>query len=650
MPVFPGPVRSGPVPVLRRPWVWSVRFGYHEETIPVMSPVNLLWDPPETEVGDPALRLFCLPPLGADAPAFQNWSELMDPRIEVVAGRLPGRQAEQLAAPAVPFAQRVTEQLVETTMQRAGDAPYALFGHGTGALLAYDLARALVQFGKPPTHLLVSGQAAPHTGRATDAAHRSSVDPPLPGLQDLQVLRPGTADGETRDAADRLLDIDLEVLCGADDPGLDTAELGRWADLTTGRTTVRLFSGGHCYLFEQPSYVVATVASVLSGARENAVPRRPPRSSAHLPRPSALDQALHLPRTEASPLHTDTAAQPVFGEAFTAHMVTALWNEEEGWHPPVLSPRRPLLIDPAMVGLHYGQAVFEGLKAHRQVDGTIALFRPDAHARRMRASARRLAMPEPPEELFLQAAMELVQRDRDWLPKDPSLSLYLRPLLVATEPCLSFRPSRSYLFLLLAFVTGGFFADQLDPIAVQTADGYTRAVPGGTGAAKYSGNYAPTYLAQASAAEAGCQQVVWLDAVERKWVEEMSAMNLFFVRSSGDEQAITTPPLTGTLLAGITRDSLLTLAPTLGYQARQEPISVDEWRDGCLGGTLTETFACGTAAIVTPVGEVRAGAHAWKIGNGVAGPVTLALRTALRDIQRGTAPDRFGWMHPVDPL
>ncbi|HEY4454717.1 MAG TPA: branched-chain amino acid aminotransferase [Pseudonocardiaceae bacterium] len=363
---------------------------------------------------------------------------------------------------------------------------------------------------------------------------------------------------------------------------------------------------------------------------------------------SSAAAPLRLPTAEGLRSDVD-GPPPPFGEAFTAHMVTSQWSPETGWTAPVLGDRRPLLIDPAMVALHYGQIVIEGLKAHRRADGSIVLFRADRHAARLRDSARRMAMPELPDEVFLAAATQLVDADRDQLPAGPDVSLYLRPIQFASEPHLALRPSRHYTFLLLAFVTGGFFSDRPDPIAVTTSDSYIRAAPGGTGAAKCAGNYAPTYLAQLDAAADGYQQVLWLDAIEHSRVEELGGMNIFFVRGAGDRPTVLTPPLTGTLLPGVTRSSIVDLAGRAGYLVREEPVTVEQWRRQCLDGGITEAFACGTAAVVTPIGKVRAGGHEWTVGDGAAGPVTLALRTALREIQLGLVPDPFGWLHEVRP-
>ena len=343
-----------------------------------------------------------------------------------------------------------------------------------------------------------------------------------------------------------------------------------------------------------------------------------------------------------------TTMRPGHGDAFTDHMVTMAWTTEQGWHGRRVGPLESLSMHPAMIGLHYAQVIFEGMKAHRRVDGSVAVFRPDENARRFRRSARRLAMPELPEEDFLAAVDDIVALDQSQLPDDPELSLYLRPLMFATEPNLMLRPSNHYAFLLMAFVAGGFFGDDtLAPVSVLISREHSRAMPGGTGDVKCAANYAPSFVGQRLAQEAGCQQVVWLDSGERRWVEEMGGMNLFFVRRNGAATELLTPALTGTLLPGVTRDSLLVLGRRLGHAVREERISVDEWRADCATGRITEVFACGTAAVVTPVGKVRDRDGDWTIGDGKPGPVTLALREALVDIHHGLAPDPGGWMRAV---
>ncbi|MGC7102166.1 branched-chain amino acid aminotransferase [Amycolatopsis lurida] len=337
--------------------------------------------------------------------------------------------------------------------------------------------------------------------------------------------------------------------------------------------------------------------------------------------------------------------RPAFGSVFTEHMVSARWTAERGWHEAELRPYAPIEMPPSMVGLHYGQVVFEGLKAFRGENGEVALFRPDEHAERFRNSARRLMMPPPPVELFLEAAEELVRQDQDWLPADPNMSLYLRPILFASEADLGLRPAVEYRLLMMAFVTEGFFGSTLRPVTVWLSEDYTRVAAGGTGAAKCAGNYAGAYAAQAQAAAHGCDQVVWLDPVERKWVEELGGMNLFFVLGEGERASLLTPPLTGTILPGITRASLLTLAGDVGIPVREERISAAEWRDACRSGEITEVFACGTGARVCPVGEVRSTTDSWTVPG--RGTVTARLAEQLFGIQRGTRPDNHGWLHHI---
>ena len=338
-------------------------------------------------------------------------------------------------------------------------------------------------------------------------------------------------------------------------------------------------------------------------------------------------------------------ASPGFGRIFTEHMIRIRWDAERGWHDAELTAYAPLSLDPGTAVLHYAQAVFEGLKAFRQADGGVAAFRPDAHARRFRTSARRLALPELPEEVFLEAIDLVLAADRDWVPSAPDHSLYLRPLMYASEVSLSVHPSHEVIFFLIASPSGPYFPSGVKPVTVWLSEDFSRAAPGGTGAAKTGGNYAGGLVAQAQAAEHGCDQVVWLDSHEHRWVEEMGGMNLFFVFGREKPARLMTPALTGTLLPGITRDSLLVLGRKRGFAVEEGRLSVDEWRAGCEDGTLTEVFACGTAAVITPVGAVRSARGSWTVGDGGPGTVSMGLRQALVDIQRGAAPDVHGWMY-----
>ncbi len=363
--------------------------------------------------------------------------------------------------------------------------------------------------------------------------------------------------------------------------------------------------------------------------------------------PFTIRPSLHLTSD------ADRAAQlanPGFGSVFTDHMVTIDYVAGAGWHNPQLVPYGPLALDPAMAVLHYAQSVFEGLKAYHMPDGAVALFRPEFNARRFQRSSTRLAIPPLAEDLFLESIRVLVTQDRAWVPQAPETSLYLRPFCFASETFLGVRPAKQYQYMVIASPVGAYFKDGVAPVSVWLSTDYTRAAPGGTGEAKCAGNYAASLVAQAQAAERGCDQVVWLDAVERRWVEEMGGMNLFFVFTDPDGAVtLVTPELTGTLLAGVTRDSIVRLAPELGYQVLQRRVSTSQWREAVAAGELTEVFACGTAAVITPVGTVKSADGEFSIGDGKPGPVTIALRELLLDIQHGRVADSHGWRHVVVP-
>src|SRR5215472_14346951 len=352
-------------------------------------------------------------------------------------------------------------------------------------------------------------------------------------------------------------------------------------------------------------------------------------------------------RASTAPVPADQRAQllaaPGFGSVFTDHMATIRWWEEAGWHDARIEPYGPITLDPAAQVFHYGQEIFEGLKAYTQADGSVAAFRPHANAARLNRSAIRLAMPELPESLFVRAIELLVRQDRAWVPAADGHSLYLRPFMIATQIGLGVnKPASSYLFTLIASPVSGYFGGEVKPVTVWLSEDYTRAAPGGTGEAKCGGNYAAAFAGQQQAIDHGCDQVVWLDAAERQWVEEMGGMNVCFVYGRGSDARIMTPALTGSLLPGITRDSLLKLAPDLGIPAYEGKISVAEWRAGCASGEITEVFACGTAAVITPIGAVCSNSGDWTISGGAAGPVTSMLRDELVGIQYGRKPDRYG--------
>jgi branched-chain amino acid aminotransferase len=340
-------------------------------------------------------------------------------------------------------------------------------------------------------------------------------------------------------------------------------------------------------------------------------------------------------------------AAPGFGRYFTDHMVKIDWTAADGWAEGDVLPYGPLTLDPATSSLHYGQEIFEGLKAYRQPDGSIATFRPTANAARFARSARRLAMPELPTEKFVGSLQALTDVDGAWVPDGADASLYFRPFMISTEVGLGVRPANAYSYLLIASPAGPYFVRGVQPVSVWLSTEYTRAAPGGTGEAKCAGNYAASLIAQAQAAEQGCDQVVWLDAHEHRYIEEMGGMNLYFVYGSGPDARIVTPKLSGTLLPGITRDSLLTLATDLGYRPEEALISTDDWREDNASGELTEVFACGTAAVITPVGQVKSAQHEWTVGTGGPGPISMRLRAALLDIQTGKGIDQHSWMHKL---
>jgi branched-chain amino acid aminotransferase len=336
---------------------------------------------------------------------------------------------------------------------------------------------------------------------------------------------------------------------------------------------------------------------------------------------------------------------PPFGRYHTDHMVSISCADGKGWHDARVMPYSPIELDPSAIVLHYAQGVFEGLKAYRWPDGSIVSFRPEANAARLQSSARRLAIPVLPAELFVESLRQLIAVDAAWVPPaGGEESLYLRPFIFATEPGLGVRPAKEYRYLVIASPAGAYFPRGIKPVCVWLSTEYVRACPGGTGAVKFGGNYAASLLAQAQAAENGCDQVVWLDAIERRFVEEMGGMNLFFVFGSGGSARLVTPELTGSILPGVTRDALLHLATDAGFAVEERKIDVDEWQKKVAAGEITEVFACGTAAVITPVAHVKYGDGEFTIADGEPGEVTMALRDTLTGIQRGTFVDTHGWM------
>jgi branched-chain amino acid aminotransferase len=331
-----------------------------------------------------------------------------------------------------------------------------------------------------------------------------------------------------------------------------------------------------------------------------------------------------------------------FGKYYTDNMVVINWSEADGWGEAELKAYGPISLDPATAVFHYGQEIFEGMKAYSQPDGSISLFRPDANALRFARSAARLALPELPVEDFIETISTLVKQDRKWVPNKVGESLYIRPFMIATEVGLGVRPSNKAMYMLIATPAGAYFNAAV-AVTVWISTEYVRAAIGGTGEAKCGGNYAASLVAQKQAATQGCDQVVWLDAIERRWVEEMGGMNLYFVKGSGKGATVITPKLTGTLLPGITRDSILAVAKDLGYKVEEKMISIDDWRDGVASGEITEIFACGTAAVVSAVGAAKSQFGTWTTGDGTPGPITKQIRETLLGIQHGTIADTRGW-------
>lgn len=336
-------------------------------------------------------------------------------------------------------------------------------------------------------------------------------------------------------------------------------------------------------------------------------------------------------------------AEPGFGSNFTDHMAVATWTHGDGWHDSAVIPYGPFQLDPASAVLHYGQEVFEGMKAYMHADGSVWLFRPEKNAERFAKSARRLALPVLPTEAFLASITELVKADAQWVPSGGESSLYLRPFMFASEAFLGVRSAQQIQYCCIASPAGSYFASGVRPVSIWISGEFTRAAPGGTGEAKCGGNYGASLLPQQQAAEAGCSQALFLDANERKWVEELGGMNVYLVTAAGE---LITPEL-GTILEGVTRDSILNLAAELGLEVTQRRVSIQELLTGVDDGSITEVFACGTAAVVTPIGAFKDASGTRHVGDGDPGETTLSIRNTLLDIQYGRVDDRAGWMHRI---
>ncbi len=332
-----------------------------------------------------------------------------------------------------------------------------------------------------------------------------------------------------------------------------------------------------------------------------------------------------------------------FGRHFTDRMLVADWSKSKEWHDVRIVPYGPFLLDPSAAVFHYGQEVFEGLKAYRQGDSSIALFRPEMNLTRLNRSAARLAFPPVPAELFLEGMDELARLERDWVPESKGTSLYIRPALIATEAALGVKPAGECRFFIIMSPVGAYYASGFKPVRILVEDRLVRAAPGGTGEAKTGGNYAASLISGREAVKRGFDQVLWLDAVQHRFVEEVGAMNIFFVIDG----CLVSPPLSGSFLAGITRDSIMKLAPTLGLAVAERPLAIDDLMAGIKSGRVQEVFGSGTAAVVSPVGTLCYRDELVTIGDGSAGKVTQLLYDSLTDIQYGRSPDRFGWMHKL---
>jgi branched-chain amino acid aminotransferase len=350
------------------------------------------------------------------------------------------------------------------------------------------------------------------------------------------------------------------------------------------------------------------------------------------------------PRPRSENERTAILANPGFGVHFTDHMAVATWTAADGWHDSAIVPYGPFSLDPATAVLHYAQEVFEGLKAYRHADGTIWTFRADKNAERMARSAHRLALPTLPAEDFLSSIEELVAADLAWVPTASEQSLYLRPFMFATEAFLGVRPAKRVTYCCIASPAGSYFASGLKPVSIWISTTYSRSAPGGTGAAKCGGNYAASLIAQQEAANNGCEQVMFADAAEHCWLEELGGMNVYMITTDNE---LVTPELTGAILEGVTRDSILTLAPEFGLTPVERRIAITELLEGLASGKVTELFACGTAAVITPIGTLKNESGSYQVSSGESGETTLALRKKLLDIQYGHADDTHGWLRRI---
>ncbi|WP_426360387.1 branched-chain amino acid aminotransferase [Pseudocolwellia sp. HL-MZ19] len=333
-----------------------------------------------------------------------------------------------------------------------------------------------------------------------------------------------------------------------------------------------------------------------------------------------------------------------FGTTFSDHMFTQEYDATSGWNNALISPYHSLSLDPSAAVFHYSQEIFEGLKAYRAHDGGINLFRPEENIKRFNRSAKRMVMPEVDEALHLDAIKSLITLDKAWVPAKDGASLYIRPTMIATSPKLGLGASSNYQHFIICGPAGTYFEGGLQPIAVHVADKYRRAVVGGVGEAKTGGNYAASLYASEDVVKKGYSQVLWLDAISGRYVEEVGAMNICFVYEG---KRIVTPSLSGSILPGITRDSLLKLAPTLGYEVAEERLDIEVILADIASGKITEVFGCGTAAVISPVGVLCYKDKDFVVNNNETGEVSKRLYDELTGIQYGTREDKFNWIQPV---
>lgn len=333
-----------------------------------------------------------------------------------------------------------------------------------------------------------------------------------------------------------------------------------------------------------------------------------------------------------------------FGKLFTDRMLLVEWKAGQGWHDARIEPYGPFMLDPSCMVFHYAQEIFEGLKAYKWPDGRIALFRPEMNARRFSQSAERMCMPAVPEELFLDGISKLVSLERDWIPTADGTSLYIRPTMIAVEPALGVHPSNYYYFYAILSPVGAYYAAGFNPVSIMVEDHYVRAVPGGTGEAKTGGNYASSLMAAQVAKKKGFDQVLWLDGREQRYIEEVGAMNMFFAYG----KRLVTAALNGSILSGVTRDSVIKLAPTLGYQVEERPIEVNELIADIRAGKVTEAFGSGTAAVISPVGKLGYKGETLQLTGGKVGEITQKMYDTLTGIQTGRIPDTFGWVRFIE--